>query len=768
MSFVTISGAIIDPAGNALPGVLITITTLRVSSSSFPGINAIQVSREGGEYSFSLSPGMYRVDLMYPGKKVTYRQGAMLLEEGSPGGSLNDYVRFSDPSLATPTVYSEIKYWYEITRDISSGVSGQVSVAVEASEEAKRQVRVAAESAAESSAGALASAQSSSEAAQRAEDAKSARDEARQEKEEAGAFAEIAQSGIAVTGKDVYPDDATGLAAVDEGGYFQVPQGVGAEKAFITKRKINGLAVSVADFPGMGSVRNLLPLNATTEYGYSDSYDDVTVDRDGNILQYLENGKRHHLVPTNFSSLNADEFTISGKTIDPDGTLPGADKNNLLTLSESSEFSSADDYAMNPKVWVVLDSERNILFDVEEYIDKSKKWDEAYDKSEILEPQKVNPLATFSQRDANGFSQIRVYNTETSKEAIVTSGASNETSPRPDVLDRIVWTSDRVDTAPGGLFYAALPDLKPHAYIARPKLVGWGHSFMENARFMNKLAELTGLYGYNFGKSSMRSPGIAARQGGLPSMYMPVGGVIPESGTVNLTPNVAGPAANFANAALNVPPVIFGGVPGTFTWNGTQASFTRADAGEPVAVPEPALLFVRPFTTASVTNGSPAGVEFTEHDECINIFWLGRNNGSNLARAVTDAIAMIKYLKNIGKRVVLLPDFPGSGENTGSANNVGIRALNAAYKAAFPEFYCEINGVDLLQNFINHHNPNFAGDVEDVANGVTPRSLRYDWLHPAQGLSGSGASLSPDNALYVGAEVNAQFVYEFMKLRGWV
>ncbi|HCB0114783.1 TPA: hypothetical protein MYL73_005402, partial [Klebsiella pneumoniae] len=51
-------------------------------------------------------------------------------------------------------------------------------------------------------------------------------------------------------------------------------------------------------------------------------------------------------------------------------------------------------------------------------------------------------------------------------------------------------------------------------------------------------------------------------------------------------------------------------------------------------------------------------------------------------------------------------------------------------------------------------------DVEDIANGITPTSLRQDTLHPSQ-------SLRP-NALFIGTEVNAIFVHQFMVSKGWL
>ena len=67
--------------------------------------------------------------------------------------------------------------------------------------------------------------------------------------------------------------------------------------------------------------------------------------------------------------------------------------------------------------------------------------------------------------------------------------------------------------------------------------------------------------------------------------------------------------------------------------------------------------------------------------------------------------------------------------------------------------------MDLLQNFKNHKNPAYPADVTDVSNGITPRSLRADNVHPSETLQ--------TNALYVGAQVNAEFIAAFIKSKGW-
>lgn len=507
---------------------------------------------------------------------------------------------------------------------------------------------------------------------------------------------------------------------------------------------------------------------------YSVSINGVLIDAAGILKAYDKENLEKLSESADFEQVPSDLNPVSYMIIDKDnnilfdvesynaGILNPEDKNNLEKLSETSDFTQ-DPTDLNPVAYIIVDENNNILFDVEDYIANVEKWNSAYEFS--LQPPKTNPYAPFPQIDGNGKSQIHAINTETNKEYIVTSGSSNETNPRSDLLNSIVWTSDNPDGAPGGLFYADAPEFVKRPYISRSKIVGWGHSFMENGQFLNKLCQLTGLYTYNFGKSGLTSEGIASRQGGVRTFYVPVGGSIPASGSVTLNPAKPGPNRIFGNAAASNIACSFGGVDGLFGWDGTNATFTRNSEGSAVTVSEPTPIIVYPITGFSVTGGAPGGTRYDNHDECINIFWLGRNNISELDLIMYDAIQMVEFLKSRGKRFVILPEFPGSSEPTGSAGNNNVLAINAMYKSRYPENYCEIDGVDLLQNFKNNHNPAYPDDVTDIANGVTPRSLRYDHLHPSQS---KASSLAPDYALDAGANVNAIFVYNFMKLRGWV
>lgn len=535
--------------------------------------------------------------------------------------------------------------------------------------------------------------------------------------------------------------------------------------------QVDGVSVDPAGILDVSDKDNVENLGETTrystldnegEYEFGPQYDTVTLDSQGNVMWFSKGQQLYSLLTGNFP-----ELFINGVSVDPAGALPAADKTNLTALSETTNFTAgADEFEFNPKPYVLTDEQRNILFDVLDYINRSVNWDIAYERTQNIQPQKVNPLLPWAEVDSGGKSQVFVMNNETGEQYQVTDETSNETSPRPDALDRIVWQSDRADPPPGGLFYAQLPEFTPHAYIARKKIVGWGHSFINNGAFFNRLRALTNLPLYNFGLAGQTSDAIAARQGGAPAYYAPVGGLIPASGAVTLTPALPGPCRSLAApVALKSN---LAGVDGVFTWDGTNAVFTRDVAGSVVPVSVQTPLLVYPITTVNVSGSIASGTQFDLHDECINIFWIGRNNLSQTDLIMENLISMVEYVKNIGQKIVILAEFNSSGEPTGSTGFNQMTELNRRYKEKYPEFYCEINGVDILQNFINNANPDSADDMSDVAAGLTPRSLRYDNLHPSQQINGNGGSLTPEFALDYGANVNANFVYQFLMNKGWL
>ncbi|MDQ1214594.1 hypothetical protein [Pantoea anthophila] len=547
----------------------------------------------------------------------------------------------------------------------------------------------------------------------------------------ASSFPLIKAASLEVDGKQV---DANGILAVQD------------------KENVESLSLSTT----------YRSLDNDGEFAFGPRYDTVTLDSQGNVMRYTKGSQEFSLLAGNYPAL-----FINGVPLDAGGMLPSADRENLTTLSGTTRFSSSSsEFAFNQKSWVLTDQDRNILFDADDYLERSSKWDVAYEKSQEITPQKTNPFAPWSQVDSAGKYQVSVTDTVTGKQVQVTAGSSNETAPRPEGLDGIVWQSDRADPPPGGLFFARAPDFRAHAYTARPRIVGWGHSFINNGAFLRRLYELSGVPTFNFGLSGQMSDAIASRQGGAPSYYAPAGGVIPASGAVNLTPAAPGPLRGLA---APVPlKCSLAGVDGVFTWDGSNAVFTRDAAGQAVTVGAALPLYIYPVTTTTVQGSTAKDTLYTLHDECINLFWIGRNNLSETELIISNLTAMVEGVKNIGKKIVVLGEFNSASEVTGSAGFAQMTELNRRYRALYPQYYCEINGTDIRQNFLNHANPASAGDMADVASGVTPRSLRYDTLHPSQALSGNGGSLTPDMALEVGANVNAEFVYQFIKNKGWL
>ena len=538
---------------------------------------------------------------------------------------------------------------------------------------------------------------------------------------------------------------------------------------------VNGIPVDLTGVLSPEEKSNLVTLSDMTkfstaadtgEFDFGFGFNVILEDMNGDLICGIKGTEIRWFTSARFPTVKCDSLMVAGVDVDPNGIPTASERAALNAYSESTEIKDLDEFAFNPDQVRIVDQDNNVLLDFVEYNNKKKNWDEAWEITQQIKPQETNPLSPWSELDSNGKYQVSVMDISTHQQIQVTSGTSNETNPRPDVLDRIVWQSDRADPPPGGLFYAQLPDFTPHAYIARKKIVGWGHSFINNGAFLRRIYQLTGLPTYNFGLAGQTSDAIAARQGGAPAYYAPVGGSIPASGAVTLTPAVAGPCRSLASpVALKCN---LAGVDGTFTWNGTSAVFTRETAGDAVPVSVQVPLFVYPITTVNVPGSISKDTQFDLHDECINIFWIGRNNLSETDLIMQNMVSMVEYVKNIGQKIVILAEFNSSGEPTGSAGFNKMTELNRRYKEKYPDFYCEIDGVDVLQNFINNANPDSPDDMSDVASGLTPRSLRYDNLHPSQQITGNGGSLTPELALDYGANVNANFVHQFLMKKGWL
>ncbi|STV10316.1 flagellar biosynthesis, cell-distal portion of basal-body rod [Klebsiella pneumoniae] len=424
----------------------------------------------------------------------------------------------------------------------------------------------------------------------------------------------------------------------------------------------------------------LLPLADTTRFFKAGvtgtpheaiNAEDIFIDAENNLQYWIKDGVRQYFLPVRVPTLEADTVLVDGIAVDPAAIPPAVLATNLLGLAQSSKF--LDPEAFQPggayegwegydNIW--LDKSGNIQgythdgasylllpLSVPELSAKKIRLD-GEDLRDVI-ARRTETRIPFTEM-VDGKSQIMLLNNQTGQLSQVTDGTANETDPVVDGGGVLSWTSDRDSSVPGGKFYLAESG-KIHPVISRRVLAGWGDSFMENPVFMNTLHALTGLPAYNFGKSGIRSTAVAARQGGEPFYCMPVDGVIPASGTVNLIPNVPGPHASASNGAMAAIKCQLAGVDGTFNWDGLQASFTRDTEGSETAVSILTPLFVYPYTTADVVGSTPAGTLYPEHDEAILILTCGRNNTTSVSEVVNNVKNIVSYLKPVGALPCICP-----------------------------------------------------------------------------------------------------------------
>ncbi len=490
----------------------------------------------------------------------------------------------------------------------------------------------------------------------------------------------------------------------------------------------------------------------TDEYELIGDFKDILVDSKRNIISAILNNKKYYFLPVNVSEIDVNVFRYKGEIVNLNNVLDVDEKTLLVRINDSYLVAEpSDEYALNNKAkYVVLDQNFNILFDVQTYNDALNTLKQQSETLSNHTPRIVNVENKVAALAVNPYipfivsNNIFVQNINDFSEKKVTSTGVNH-SPVQIQQDAIMWQSSK-DTDTDGLYYAQAPNFVEYPLNSRRKIAIWGHSFTDSNILGTRIEALTNMPTYVFGRAGTTSVAIAAMQGGDPLKFNIVGGLIPASGAVNLTPYVDRLLV-YASSTLMCS---LAGVDGTLSrdTNGTQFIFTRASAGEQVAVTGDQILKVYPVTSQNSLS-IISGTRFDQHDECINIFWLGRNNIESIDKILSNAESMINNLKTKSKKVVILADFPTSAETTGTVGANNVSRLNAALKAKYPSFYCEIDNIDILQNFKNHGTT--AQDQIDVSNGITPTSLRSDNLHPNSD----------------GVEVNAQFIYQFLQAKGW-
>lgn len=262
----------------------------------------------------------------------------------------------------------------------------------------------------------------------------------------------------------------------------------------------------------------------------------------------------------------------------------------------------------------------------------------------------------------------------------------------------------------------------------------WGDSLTAGG-WPATLSALCGLPVYNGGWGGQGYSQIAARQGGVPARLTVAGNTIPVSGPVTVTSVLNSPLSDGGSRQG-----LLAGILGMLTMAGGVVTFTRSVAG--VAVSCPAKSYFTPSD----------GLSYADRHVTI---WTGRNSFKDVAPAliVASIRAMIDYLTPRVKRVVVMSIPPWVGEEFGTANRAKLDACNAAIQAAFPEFWLDISAWLRTEQAATAAGITFVSDdLTDIANGLTPRSLRSDSGH-----------LNAGGNVAIG-----QRVHQESQIRGWM
>ncbi|MFK3708161.1 hypothetical protein ACI2JR_25045, partial [Klebsiella sp. NPDC088457] len=326
---------------------------------------------------------------------------------------------------------------------------------------------------------------------------------------------------------------------------------------------INSLKVTSLDTDAIsiGGVEIPVSLASPDEYARSPA-DSAKMDKNHRWLSFWEGDK------LNLKNLAVKYWLTAGKIDTSELSING--------VRAPLDYLNPDEYSRSPYNEVVVDKNLRIM----QFTDE--------DGRVVIAGRLINPEPPASDSYevyADDGKLYRINKTTSDRELIDSNTDNSNVQNEPEIF---TFDSTRDSTVIGNKWFSAYSPYKPASYFGRRAIVGFGHSFMANPRFLRTLSDLTGLPTYNFGRSGGLSRTVALREGAYTVSYAPVGGSIPASGSVALTPADPGVLQIVDNASLTE--IVRGnlaGVDGSLTWDGTTLTFTREESGSAVAVSEP-------------------------------------------------------------------------------------------------------------------------------------------------------------------------------------
>ncbi|SEC23940.1 hypothetical protein FIV41_20970 [Pseudomonas marginalis] len=227
----------------------------------------------------------------------------------------------------------------------------------------------------------------------------------------------------------------------------------------------------------------------------------------------------------------------------------------------------------------------------------------------------------------------------------------------------------------------------------------------------------------NGGIGGQTSRQIAARFGAGCALLTVTGNQIPASGSVAVTAlstlPLSTPATNSGTFTLKG---TLGGIQGTLTCEHSEAgdesdayTFTRDAAGE-ARYSAPRSPFVPDV---------PGEGFYTQ------IIWMGRNNLDNVEQIKSDIRAMVGVQKTAEKRYLIITPPLGGNPTPGASTGEGVGTSTYNNCVALEDWATTEYGdrVIKIREWLMQFNNGSADDLDDVAKGVVPRSLRLDIIH---------------------------------------
>jgi len=123
-------------------------------------------------------------------------------------------------------------------------------------------------------------------------------------------------------------------------------------------------------------------------------------------------------------------------------------------------------------------------------------------------------------------------------------------------------------------------------------------------------------------------------------------------------------------------------------------------------------------------NNTITTITHTDKDLSTQVLWLGANNIASTQQVMDDIRAAIAHIKTFAKRFIVMTVLPNDSYLPATASGISLAAVNAWILAEYPN-----NSVDALGYLQSKYNPDIPQDVTDVANNITPSSLRVDAIH---------------------------------------